>query len=299
MLLMDNSFIRTASGINNSRHFFNVDIVLYCEGGDGDYSLEDILENKYCDNSNDILFWEKVFKKFKPDIKIKIKSIGANSVVNDIKNHILDNDIQHSYVARDRDYKHMNIGLYSVSNIELVTYGYSWENDVWNIESALKIYCTLTHTQLNNNIKDQIQVLLRKFERKLSKIITLDINLATYYNESAFQKNSKKCCARFIKQKGEPVPILTEFLKDGKLLRGRLNSRITFDYYVNSDFLVDCQGHLLAEIYYRIIVYLVQKKIRKRKIEKEIVYAMVINELFESHSYIYQHYQEMLNKIPI
>ena len=160
---MSNSFTRTASGINNSRHFYNVDIILYCEGGDGDYNINDVLSNKYCDNSNDILFWEKVFNEFKPNIKVKIKSIGSNTVVNDMKIHILNNNISHNYVAIDRDYKHMDTSTNSISHIELVTYGYSWENDVWNIGSALKIYQTLTGTQINQDIQNEIQILLASF----------------------------------------------------------------------------------------------------------------------------------------
>jgi len=292
---MASSFTRTASGINNSRHFYNVDIILYCEGGDGNYNINDVLADNYCDNSNDILFWEKVFTQFKPNIKVKIKSIGSNTVVNDMKNHILNNNISNNYVAIDRDYKHMN--NYSISHIELITYGYSWENDVWNIDSALKIYQTLTRTQFNPVIKDEIQSLLNNFEKKLSKIVTLDINLAKYYKESAFQKNPKKCCARFIKQRGKPLPIMTEFLKDGKLLRSRLDSPVNFTCSINSNFAIDCQGHLLAEIYYRIIVYLVQKKLKKQKIEKEIVYSMVINNLFEFNPFVFAHYEEIFKKI--
>jgi hypothetical protein len=294
---MGNSFLRTASGINNSRHFYGVDVILYCEGGGGDYNISDILENKYCDNSNDILFWEKVLNEFKPNIKVKIKSIGSNTVVTSMRNHILENNIPNNYVAIDRDYKHMNISNYSISDIELISYGYSWENDVWNTESALKIYQILTGTQHNISVENEFQNLFKKFERQLSKIITLDINLSTHHKESAFQKNPKKCCARFIKQTGKPKPILKEFLKDGKLLKTRLNSKISFNYLITSNFSMDCQGHLLAEIYYRIIVYLVQKKIKKRKIEKEIVYGMVINNLFKNNPLIYEHYKEITNKI--
>jgi len=296
---MSDSFTRTASGISNSRYFYSVDMILYCEGGYGDYNLNDILRDKYCDNSNDILFWEKVFSTFKPNIKVKIKSIGSNTVVTAMRNHILDNNIPNNYVAMDRDYKHMDINLHSISDIELITYGYSWENDIWNIQSALDVYQKLTGTQYNINICNELEGLFKKFEQHLSKIVDLDINLATWYKESAFQKNPKKCCARFVKQTGRPRPILKEFIKDGRLLKDRLNCRVSFNYSVSSEFSLDCQGHLIAEIYYRIIVYLVKSKLTKFTIGKEIVYAMAIDSLFKNNNLIHTHYQEMLNKVQV
>lgn len=290
-------FMRTISGLNNIHVFHDVDVILYCEGGSDDFNLDDVIDNdKHADSSNDIYFWNMIFEKFKSGKKVKIKSVGSCGIIIGLKKHILDNNIKNTYVARDRDFTHMNIIDNKIDEIELITYGYSWENDVLNIENANKIYRQLTRTQYDQSIIEYIQNTIKKFGKKLLKIISLDINLFTYYNESAF--NKKKCCARLIKCNGEPELIGKEFLKDFKLIKDRIQSKVNFSPYVNCTFDTDCQGHLLAEIYYRLITYMQNKKLSKKSIlKKDELMTMAINYFVPQSNPIYMHYNDMMKKV--
>lgn len=171
-------FMRSASGLNNIHDFHDVDIILYCEGGSRDFNFHDVMHNdEYADSSNDIYFWNMLFEKFKPNKKVKIKSVGSCKIIGEVKTYILANNISNTYVARDRDFTHMNIIDNKIGDIELITYGYSWENDVLNINTANMIYRQLTRTQYDQSIVDYIKEVINKCKRQLLKIVSLDINL--------------------------------------------------------------------------------------------------------------------------
>lgn len=73
------AFTRTISGLNNQHIFFNVDIIVYVEGGVS-YSLSQIEQGFFNEESVDSLFWNQIFTNFSTH-KVKFKPIGSKSAI--------------------------------------------------------------------------------------------------------------------------------------------------------------------------------------------------------------------------
>ena len=65
-------FRRTISGLGNQHLFFDVDLVVFLEGGES-YNKEEVYTNKYTAETEDVIFWKNVFKRFLEGKKIKPK----------------------------------------------------------------------------------------------------------------------------------------------------------------------------------------------------------------------------------
>ncbi|MEM7691048.1 MAG: DUF4435 domain-containing protein [Pseudomonadota bacterium] len=111
-------FERTESGQENRAAFLEVDYVCYVEGGGG--------ENDF---SDDVIFWNALFRTLRPDLRIHFLARGGKPQLETRARHILDNDIQSTLVAMDSDFDELLEHKINDRRI-LYTHGYSWENDI-------------------------------------------------------------------------------------------------------------------------------------------------------------------------
>ena len=163
-------FNRSNNGISNQHLFHNVDYVVFTEGGNLSYTKEDIDDGKYSSESIDILYWNKIFESFLPDNKIKFKSIGSKEYVREIAQNIVDDSITHVYAVMDRDFDEIK-GTLIHNNKVLYTYGYSWENDVWNINLIAEIVFILSACKPPKN---KINKLYHKFLDDIKFAVSAD-----------------------------------------------------------------------------------------------------------------------------
>ena len=125
------SFTRTSSGLGNQYFFYDVDAVVFTEGGDVSWTFEDIRNNEFNENSVDILFWKKLFQSFKSDLNLKFKAVGSKTTVSAIALEIKSKNLNTVIAAMDSEFDHVHNHCIVHPNV-LYTHGYSWENDVWD-----------------------------------------------------------------------------------------------------------------------------------------------------------------------
>jgi len=131
------SFTRSPKGLENTRNFKGVDIIVYTEGGDGrQLTKEEIVLGGGQPDTDDAKFWQGVIAGVRPGIKAKVLSVGDCKVVESIAENIVENDLKGLFVAYDRDYKDFFGPDYRDERVVL-SYGYSWESDLFDEKTIL------------------------------------------------------------------------------------------------------------------------------------------------------------------
>ncbi|WP_079202650.1 DUF4435 domain-containing protein [Pseudomonas sp. CC6-YY-74] len=118
-------FLRSNSGLSNFHAFFDVDYLIYSEGGNPSKEPAEGDDETW---SIDSIFWRSVFRRFLPGVKIKIKSLGSKECVRPYAEKIAANLIENSIAVFDRDYDSYRGEIIEHPHV-LYTHGYSWEND--------------------------------------------------------------------------------------------------------------------------------------------------------------------------
>lgn len=125
------TLVRTPFGLANIRYFLGVDWVVFTEGGISSYTLRDVEAGRDNGPTLDKKFWSSVFKQVAPDTTIAIKSVGSKTTLLLIANQLSGLNLQGVAVAMDADFDVLfKRDLRDVAPV-VVTYGYSWEADVW------------------------------------------------------------------------------------------------------------------------------------------------------------------------
>ena len=189
------TFLRTEEGLTNQAMFMDVDIIVYTEGGEFSYSIEDVSSGVVNEFSIDQIFWDGILKKhcFKP--RYELFPIGSKKTLEQIATLISVDRIQNVGVAMDSDYDELENTKIKSPYI-LYTHGYSWENDVFNlriIEQYIKAYITR-----NVNISSVFDTLNSKIENYIEGCLLLNIFNLLYVNKdeksihySKFESKSK------------------------------------------------------------------------------------------------------------
>lgn len=110
-------FRRTNFGLSNQHLFFDVDVVVYCEGG----------ETEEEEATFDELFWKRVFEG--NGKRVTCRSSGNKTMLMELAHAVSVEDVENVVVAMDRDYDHI-FGRVIEHPRVIYTYGYSWESDV-------------------------------------------------------------------------------------------------------------------------------------------------------------------------
>ncbi|WP_114091497.1 DUF4435 domain-containing protein, partial [Thalassospira lucentensis] len=125
------SFRRSNAGLSAIKYFKKADYIVYVEG------------------SSDITFWSKMFKEFRPDLKLSFDDKFGSNNIDPIINDIETGKISGTLVCRDRDYLSMS-RLHYHPHV-LYTYGYSFENDLINERAARHVVCQMANSFVQPN----------------------------------------------------------------------------------------------------------------------------------------------------
>lgn len=142
------SFRRSDAGVSNYKHFLGVDYVVYVEG------------------KSDISYWEAIFLKFRPDLKVRYEKKDGVENLRDIVSAVVAGRISNVLVCRDADYVPLIEG-WTTNNHILRTYGYSFENDFITPEAAAAVARLIAPEQIDETF------LRRAFRRYLAKLSKL------------------------------------------------------------------------------------------------------------------------------
>lgn len=113
-------FERSKAGQQNRALFYGVNYTCYVEGGDHDH-----------DRSVDGIFWENVLGTFRPDLRIAFLPRGGKPILEALATQIVSEDIANTIVAIDSDYDDLTGDKIDDDRV-IYSFGYSWENDVFD-----------------------------------------------------------------------------------------------------------------------------------------------------------------------
>ena len=146
-------FERSPKGQENTAEFLGVDYVCYVEGGGGQ-----------TDRSADCFFWATVIGRLRPDLKIKFRARGGKAQLEQIASSIIEDEIGNIIVAMDSDYDRHDGTLIPHTRI-FYTFGYRWENDLFNEENILRTIKSMALS--SDEIHSDAEVFFRKIYKDL------------------------------------------------------------------------------------------------------------------------------------
>lgn len=181
------SFFRSPEGISNYHIFSRKSAIVYVEGGLKTLKLSQLLQNKFEVNSIDVKFWSSLFETFIPKSDVEFRAVGSKKTLLELAELIEEKQIEHVLVAMDRDYDNHLGKLVNGSGI-LYTYGYGWENDVWNPETIAIILDDLLPAD-GANKKYKANCYFAEFRKKLKDFFRVNVQIS-FFNERLVLNNN-------------------------------------------------------------------------------------------------------------
>lgn len=267
-------FRRTCTGLSNQHLFLNVDAIVFVEGGRS-YSKNDVYTGQFDTHAIDIKFWRGVFSIYHKGKKLQFRAIGSKPTLKNIVDDIDKEKIRNVYVAMDRDFDDINNELRN-SNGVVYTYGYSWENDVWQPEIVADVFDTVCVVDRSFiNIQGMISSLYQGFAKEITTAVCADAFLSGT-NTTFIPRDKHLCCLR-VGRKVEPAVDkhkIRELLFHSSLTEEQV---LNFGKKLHRIPLTYCYGHLLSDFCYRVIVHLMHKVSKLPSIAKHYVNCIAID----------------------
>jgi len=264
---MDNSFLRTPQGLNNEASFFDVDYVVYLEGGTNSYTIDQVIdEGKYNEETDDIIFWRNLFKHFCGS-KIKYKSVGSKITLLDLHKRILD-ETKNILICMDSDFDKLSNNCLEDKRV-FYTYGYSWENDVFCLDVIKKVCCCLTALdQTSVSIENRFTSFLQEILDGVKADYLLSKNACSFFSRDGgrlkYVDSNAKVKTSLLKEDIERHGITTKQLLDTKIYDAQRY----------------CFGHLLADYSCRLITVFLKEKLDSLHISNNLLNRAALNQFY-------------------
>lgn len=271
------SFTRTNSGLANQHAFYNCDYVVFLEGGEISYNVTDVYSGSFNENTNDIIFWENIFKKFLKHKKIKFKSVGSKTTVKDIGNDIMNANITTVMVAMDSEFDQLHGGAISHPNI-LYSKGYSWENDVWCPDVINSVLKQVTAKEI---AEADIKTNIINFFQNISIGVAADAYLFLIGDSFFSRSGTLKC----VDCQSKDLPfvksdVIKALLKEKNLKTSMLTQFKKQNSINSAEF---CFGHLLADYCVQVINHYLKNRENLSAIRKDILNRIALGNYFNEH----------------
>lgn len=286
------AFERGPLGQKNRALFYDVDVVVYVEGG---REVGSKIE------SFDSNFWRVVFSVFRPDLKVRIVAKGSKTTLTQIASDVAQGLLENVIVAMDRDYDFL-LSRHMEHNKIIYTYGYSYENDVYCNECLHHLFHNLCPScPYEVDLSDQIVALTQVFARDVWWAHVADI-CGVQCGQQVIDRSSPGKYLMHQSYGGRPRVNRTALFTDVRRAnRARRDTRVRRPG-LRQDMLPRMSiGHLYAAFCFRVLAYLQCLTSKTQKLTRDGVTAAAIM-AFESwirnerHSDIYQHYKHSLAK---
>lgn len=135
---MEDALTRSPSGLANQHLFFDVEFVVYCEGGvDQGNAIAAALAGS--DQTHDASFWRALIATLRPHSAFHVKSVGSRKIVEELALVRARQNIDSIVVCIDSDFDGLN-ALQRPMPPLMRTWGYSWENDIADKRVALCVF---------------------------------------------------------------------------------------------------------------------------------------------------------------
>lgn len=287
-------FRRTQSGLKNQHLFYNVDIVVIVEGGDKSFSKAEVLSGLFHEETEDIIYWKNVFLKFRESERVKFKSVGSKSTIKEIALDIVNGQISTVMVAMDNEFDEILNKRAKHSNI-FYTYGYSYENDIWNSTVIKAVVEELTAVEIANTI---IEETFEKFLKALKIAVYADGYLLKKGASFFPRKSGYLFCVNCV---AGDIPLIKKDEIEKKLVEKSISKGAIYSFGSKNKIETHkhCFGHLLADFCCQIIMGYLKKHHGLAAPRKDILYRMGIKKYFQlcfDSGPIYTHHQVQLTK---
>jgi len=267
------SFSRTNSGISNLPIFYGAEIIVYTEGGNKSFSLQEVDEGSFNTKSVDIKFWNGLLKSNNYSKKVEFRALGSKAASKNICEKIMAGEIQNTVVAKDRDLDFDELTQFDSPNI-LFTKGYSWENDVFTQHSTKEQITSMAIEQeLPEELVSQIEQSYKKFEhigvrllrlemifRSNNKKFITDVNGERFFDPKKSPNINKTALMAFINEKKNEIMRPALLVQDISTLCPVLNN----------------YGKLLAGLSLNIINHICKKHLGYKSIPKQLIEVNMI-----------------------
>jgi hypothetical protein len=286
------TFKRTRSGLSNQHLFYRVDFIVFVEGGCESYTKEQIISGFFHEETDDIIYWKNVFGCYLGSKKMKFKSVGSKSTIKEIAEDIVNDRIAAVVVAMDSEFDEV-LERRIIHPKVVYTYGYSYENDVWNANVVKAVIEELIATDIDGRLIDKHFI---AFWRA--------IRIAIYADSYLFSKGSsffprKSGFLFFLEFRADKIPLIRR-TKILNRLSGIDISKGTFYTYGRRHNIYPqkhCFGHLLADYCCQLIIGYLKEFHDLVAPRKEILYRMGIRKYFQLYhtgSIVDSHHQRQL-----
>ena len=136
------TFERSRFGQKNRALFYDVEAIVYVEGG---------LQTGGPEEAFDIAFWHVFFAEFFPGESFRLIAKGSKSNIEKLLENQNSEVIENIFFVMDRDYDEILGRLKSRKDI-IYTHGYSFENDIFTREAIAEIFyyfCPVSRADVN------------------------------------------------------------------------------------------------------------------------------------------------------
>lgn len=270
------TFMRTKEGIENYVIFLDVDMIIFCEGGQNTIRIEDAL-NDEPQEALDVIYWELRFAQEKPDKRATIRPLGGKESVVEAHKNLNDCDENLVVFAIDKDYDEILGRCLEHDNV-FYTHGYSIENDIFSRDGLKELFFRIFPEKRNDKAEKFASEVESRVLAEISKIrryIYIDIALRENNQPSLFGGSFD----RFIREDSEGCPeiALAQMRESAKksIEKKELKSATISRGIIPR---VDLQGHSLFDFLFRVIAWGCRKHGRQRiQFQKEMVKGWLCN----------------------
>lgn len=255
------TFTRTRTGLSNLHLFYNVDAVVYVEGGNRSFSYSDIRRGQGGTSSPDILYWQAVFQAMAPDKKFSFKPVGSKSTLKQLAEDIRNGFITGVYVAMDQDLDRFHSSCILTKGV-FYTWGYSWENDILQndaLKDAVFTICPIDRATHEKSLNEDISLTMNKFIRQARWFVVADVILAANGRKFFDRKNWNKYVKTFGGHYGEPQFDVHDLRAKIRRINSTKGNRLYSRCKGSIETRRDCFGHILGSFMHRFFAYLIKK----------------------------------------
>lgn len=292
------AFTRTPSGLSSLHAFHGCDVVVFVEGGNTTYTVQEALRGEWNNEAVDIVFWHRICTIFIPQIRVHIRALGGNGAVRQIGKMISAGQVTNVLAATDRDFDHLFPHLPQHDGC-LTTMGYSWENDaccIDTLEEVLYSNCFLDRHLAN--LRAKAEPIVTSMLNDLSPYVLIDF-LFVAAEERLFPRDRPAAFIENIKKQNTAPTVNTSRIASViRDVRSRLRPfRPICDYNkikASLNVYSDCCGHMIFEVYYRALCHILVRYARAPKMQIDSARLAFIREFalhLEQPSEIREHYQ--------
>lgn len=266
------NFTRSQSALHSLHIFFNVDVVVYCEGGRS-LSYNEAIETKDSDGTLDAFYWSSVVESYGFSKSFHFKSVGSKTVVNAIAEDVNSLGLSNVTVCRDADYERLLGRQISGTRIAW-TSGYSWENDAISLKTLEGLAVNLIgNGQEGALFTTELRSKIKKLESQLSRWIEIDISLCSRGQSGIFDREKPLSSVDMSAPPALKLNVLHQKLVSaGHCRKPRKVVGITPEHSLKY-----CYGKLISKAIYHAFISSLQK-FSKMKIEYELFMRLAIGE---------------------